>query len=113
MKCVNGQIRNPKGRPKGSVGGRTAASAALDRLEWPVQKERIAAFARCSRGRVILDAPSGYHDDCVMALADHGRWEQVGVGSMARLGVGEPRWGWRLRQGFGGRGRERGCERCR
>ena len=67
-----------------------------------MQKERHAAFARRHRGRVILDAtglggyevlpsgtityaaPSGYHDDCVMALAlaNDGRWEAEGCGRM-------------------------------
>jgi len=38
-------------------------------------------------GRISYAAPSGYHDDCVMALAlaNHGRWESESAGSMARL----------------------------
>lgn len=69
-------------------------------------------YAIGSTGKITYGAPSGYHDDCVMALAlaNHGRWERGTVGTMARLCVGEPRWGWRPRRGGFGRGRERASQ---
>ncbi len=38
-------------------------------------------------GGVSYGAPSGYHDDCVMALAlaNHGRWETGNCGHMFTL----------------------------
>ena len=38
-------------------------------------------------GRISYNAPSGYHDDCVMALAlaNHGRWETGNCGRMLPL----------------------------
>ena len=44
-------------------------------------------------GGITYNAPSGYHDDCVMALAlaNHGRWEAESSGSMIALGgIGRP-----------------------
>ena len=39
-------------------------------------------------GGITYNAPSGYHDDCVMALAlaNHGRWEAESSGKMIALG---------------------------
>jgi hypothetical protein len=39
-------------------------------------------------GRISYGAPSGYHDDCVMALAlaNHRRWESESCGRMLRVG---------------------------
>jgi len=50
-------------------------------------------------GGISYNAPSGYHDDCVMALAlaNHGRWEAESCGKMIALGSGR----------FGLRGRQR------
>jgi len=41
-------------------------------------------------GGITYNAPSGYHDDCVMALAlaNHGRWEAESIGKMVALGRG-------------------------
>lgn len=38
-------------------------------------------------GQISYGAPSGYHDDCVMALAlaNHGRWESENCGRMLAL----------------------------
>jgi len=44
-------------------------------------------------GGISYNAPSGYHDDCVMALAlaNHGRWEAESCGKMMALGgIGRP-----------------------
>ena len=44
-------------------------------------------------GGITYNAPSGYHDDCVMALAlaNHGRWEAESSGKMIALGgIGRP-----------------------
>jgi len=44
-------------------------------------------------GGITYNAPSGYHDDCVMALAlaNHGRWETESCGRMMALGgIGRP-----------------------
>ncbi len=52
-------------------------------------------------GGITYNAPSGYHDDCVMALAlaNHGRWEAESSGRMMAIGGG--------RLGARGRKRER------
>ena len=41
-------------------------------------------------GRISYSAPSGYHDDCAMALAlaNHQRWESEACGPMLPLGTG-------------------------
>ena len=58
-------------------------------------------------GGISYGAPSGYHDDCViaLALANHRRWETENVGRMVALGnpSGAVRRGVRTR----GRRRER------
>jgi hypothetical protein len=53
-------------------------------------------------GTITYNAPAGYHDDCVMALAlaNHRRWETESVGNMLRVEGGK-------RQAGGGRRRER------
>ena len=42
-------------------------------------------------GGITYNAPSGYHDDCVMALAlaNHRRWETESCGNMLRIEGGE------------------------
>ncbi len=40
---------------------------------------------------VTYSAPAGYHDDCVMALANHRRWETESCGNMLRVDGGERR----------------------
>jgi hypothetical protein len=44
-------------------------------------------------GGITYGAPSGYHDDCVMALglANHGRWEAGNCGNMFRIYSGRLR----------------------
>jgi hypothetical protein len=55
-------------------------------------------------GRISYGAPSGYHDDCVMALAlaNHRRWESESCGRMLTIGGG-----WKV-----GGARARRRERC-
>jgi hypothetical protein len=50
-------------------------------------------------GGISYNAPSGYHDDCViaLALANWRRWESESVGSMMRVGCDLPRRGLRRR----------------
>ena len=54
-------------------------------------------------GQISYGAPSGFHDDCVMALAlaNHRRWETEGCGRMLQVGSGGSR------RGLLGRRRER------
>ena len=52
-------------------------------------------------GGITYNAPSGYHDDCVMALAlaNHRRWETENCGTMVALGGGRNRrWSWVTRR---------------
>ena len=48
-------------------------------------------------GHISYNAPAGYHDDCViaLALANQGRWEMSNAGMMLRIvgggGVGSRR----------------------
>ena len=46
------------------------------------------------RGGISYGAPSGYHDDCVMALAlaNHRRWESESAGRMLTVGTSALRW---------------------
>ncbi len=66
------------------------------RVMWPGEWELLTnemkryEYEISPSGHISYNAPSGYHDDCVMALAlaNHGRWEREGVGRMLRLGTG-------------------------
>jgi hypothetical protein len=51
-------------------------------------------------GGITYNAPSGYHDDCViaLALANHRRWETESCGRMLRVAGGGKRQGLRERQ---------------
>jgi len=74
-------------------------SVALEqrRVSWPASWEILTAEMRryeyeiSPRGGIAYSAPSGYHDDCVMALAlaNHRRWETENCGHMLRVGGGE------------------------
>jgi len=63
-------------------------------------------------GRISYGAPSGYHDDCVMALAlaNHGRWNRGYAGSCFPVCVGDSRFGFRPQRGWYNRGRERAID---
>jgi hypothetical protein len=51
-------------------------------------------------GGISYGAPSGYHDDCViaLALANHRRWESENVGRMLPVGGGRGRLAQRRRE---------------
>jgi hypothetical protein len=63
--------------------------------DWDVltAEMRRYEYAISPSGGITYDAPSGYHDDCVMALAlaNHRRWETEGCGNMLRVVGGERR----------------------
>jgi hypothetical protein len=69
------------------------------RVSWPAAWEVLTAemrryeYAISPSGGITYDAPSGYHDDCVMALAlaNHRRWETESCGNMLRVDGGERR----------------------
>jgi hypothetical protein len=69
------------------------------RVAWPAAWEVLTAemrryeYAISPSGGITYDAPSGYHDDCVMALAlaNHRRWETESCGNMLRVDGGERR----------------------
>jgi len=44
-------------------------------------------YAIAPTGGISYNAPSGYHDDCViaLALANHRRWESGNCGNMLRV----------------------------
>ncbi len=71
------------------------------RVSWPAAWDVLTAemrryeYAISPSGGITYDAPSGYHDDCVMALAlaNHRRWETESCGNMLRVDGGERRGG--------------------
>lgn len=64
-------------------------------VAWPASWEVLTAemkryeYKYSATGSLSYSAPSGYHDDCVMALAlaNHGRWQTSCVGHMLRVGA--------------------------
>jgi hypothetical protein len=76
-----------------------------DRQQWDVltNEMRRYEYQIGPSGGITYNAPGGYHDDCVMALAlaNHRRWETESVGRMLPV-AGSGR-----RQGVRGRQRER------
>ena len=82
--------------PGGDGGLRTEAGGQRSRGDWEVLTAEMKRYEYRvgPMGQVSYDAPSGYHDDCVMALAL--AWYGVGkvgrpVGSMHRIGRGRER----------------------
>jgi hypothetical protein len=63
------------------------------RVMWPsswdvlTNEMRRYEYEISASGHISYNAPAGYHDDCVMALAlaNHGRWESEGSRRMLRL----------------------------
>jgi hypothetical protein len=57
--------------------------------EWQVLTNEMQRYEYeiSARGHLSYNAPSGFHDDCVMALAlaNHRRWETESVGPMLPL----------------------------
>jgi hypothetical protein len=76
------------------------------RVSWPVGWEVLTAEMRRYEyqigpsGGITYNAPAGYHDDCVMALAlaNHRRWETESVGRMLPVAGSGRRQGVRCRQ---------------
>ncbi len=77
-----------------------------DKQQWEVLTNEMKRFEYeiLPSGTISYNAPAGYHDDCVMALAlaNHRRWETESVGSMLPVGGG-----WSGRERTQRRGRER------
>lgn len=78
-------------------GGHGGAEAALRQAQgntacWETLTNEMKRFEYVisGAGRISYGAPSGYHDDCViaLALANHRRWETENVGRMMALGGG-------------------------
>lgn len=63
-------------------------------------------YAISATGHISYNAPSGYHDDCViaLALANHRRWEMESCGRMMRLAPGGRGYGM-MDKGYGERSR--------
>jgi hypothetical protein len=66
-------------------------------------------YAISPSGNITYNAPSGYHDDCViaLALANHGRWETGNCGRMLRVQGRDLSQKRRGRRGSLGLGRKR------
>jgi hypothetical protein len=84
----------------------SAKNAERENGDWDVLTAEMKRYEYVisPSGGISYNAPSGYHDDCViaLALANWRRWESESVGSMMRVGGGAVR-GVRVRR----RGRER------
>ena len=76
------------------------------KISWPVEWDDLTAEMRrfeyqiMPSGGIQYNAPSGYHDDCVisLALANHGRWAGETVGTMRALAPGWRHGGWEHRR---------------
>ncbi len=66
------------------------------RVSWPQEWDILTSemkryeYAISPSGVISYNAPAGYHDDCViaLALANHRRWESENVGRMLPVGTG-------------------------
>jgi len=76
-------------------GTRANTVPGMPASDWDVltAEMRRYEYAISPSGGITYDAPSGYHDDCVMALAlaNHRRWETESCGRMLRVEGGERR----------------------
>jgi hypothetical protein len=90
--------KDTKGREGGDVsrGGAEAQRGSSDRIDridgirgWEILTAEMKRFEYqiSPGGNISYGAPSGYHDDCVMALAlaNHGRWAVGNCGNMLRV----------------------------
>jgi len=73
----------------------TSIQTTVDGGPWEILTAELKRYEYeiTPSGGITYNAPSGYHDDCVMALAlaNHGRWEAESSGSMIALGgIGRP-----------------------
>jgi len=78
----------PCTRASGTVQGTPAS-------DWDILTNELKRFEYVigPSGQVSYGAPSGFHDDCViaLALANHRRWETENCGRMLTIGGGERR----------------------
>jgi hypothetical protein len=78
---------------KTSLIQRLMVAVEQQKVRWPAAWDDLIAEMRryeyqiMPSGGITYNAPSGYHDDCVisLALANHGRWEGETVGTMKAL----------------------------
>jgi hypothetical protein len=79
----------------------SAKNAERENGDWDVLTAEMKRYEYVisPSGGISYNAPSGYHDDCViaLALANWRRWESESVGSMMRVGCDLPRRGLRRR----------------
>jgi hypothetical protein len=91
-------------RVQGSgFGVQGSTSDRIDRIDrigdWEILTNEMKRYEYEIRplGGITYGAPSGYHDDCVMALAlaNHGRWKVGNCGHMLPIAGGRvrPLWG--------------------
>ncbi|MEI8122586.1 MAG: terminase family protein [bacterium] len=75
----------------------TSGRSAVDSGQWDILTSEMKRYEYeiSPSGGITYNAPSGYHDDCVMALAlaNHRRWETESCGNMLRVEGGERRGG--------------------
>jgi hypothetical protein len=72
---------------------RLIVAVEQQRVSWPEEWQVLTnemqryEYEISARGRLSYNAPSGFHDDCVMALAlaNHRRWETESAGPMLPL----------------------------
>jgi hypothetical protein len=72
---------------------RLIVAVEQQRVSWPAEWQALTnemqryEYEISARGRLSYNAPSGFHDDCVMALAlaNHRRWETESAGPMLPL----------------------------
>jgi hypothetical protein len=72
---------------EGKPGESDHGSHGLNGWEILANEMKRYEYEISSTGRISYNAPSGYHDDCViaLALANHGRWETGNCGRMLPL----------------------------
>jgi len=72
---------------EGTEGTKLIGSACWDVLTSEMKRYE---YAISPAGHISYNAPAGYHDDCViaLALANHRRWETESVGRMLTVGGG-------------------------
>lgn len=85
-----GEVHQPGKDPVGSAArGRSGAADVSWPRAWSVLTDELKRYeyAIGASGSITYSAPSGFHDDCVMALAlaVSGRQNDAHVGSMVRL----------------------------
>ena len=75
----------------------SSGQSAVDSGQWEILTSEMKRYEYeiSPSGGITYNAPSGYHDDCVMALAlaNHRRWETESCGNMLRVEGGERRGG--------------------